>query len=157
MKWLSVQDGDGDAFVAAVEVAVGAQFGAAFDGIAGILLKDTPFFTKNDAGDEAFLFAEKEGLAQGRAQSTAFSRGTVAMNDFDGDDAGLFGLAEFGEETAASLVDGGQTSFEIEGLKCGHGGPEGIVPEGEGQLKCVGRRRIEGNHTREEGRGAKEC
>ena len=129
------QDGDGDAFVAAVEVAVGAEFGAAFDGITGILLKDTPFFTKNDAGDEAFLFAEKEGFAQGWAESTAFSRGTVAMNDFDGDDAGLLGLAELGEEALAGFVNGGQTGFEIEGLECGHGGPEGIVPEGEEQLK----------------------
>jgi len=69
---LLVQDGDSYAFIAAVKVAVVAKFGAAFDGVAGIFLKDTPLFTENDAGDETFLLAAEQGLAQGSAKSTSF-------------------------------------------------------------------------------------
>jgi hypothetical protein len=53
------QNRDGDAFITTVEVAIGAEFGAAFDGIAGILLKNIPFFTKNDPDNETFLFPAK--------------------------------------------------------------------------------------------------
>jgi hypothetical protein len=84
------QDGDGNSLVAAVEVAVGAEFRTEIDGIAGILLEDTPFFTKNDAGDQTFLLAAKKGLAESSAKSAAFSRGAVTVDDFDSHNAGLF-------------------------------------------------------------------
>ena len=116
------QERDGDAFVAAVKIAVGAEIRAAFDGIAGIFLEDTPFFTKNDAGDEPFLLAAQQGFAQRPAESAALSRGAVAVDDFDGGYAGLFGLAEVGEEEAAGFVDSGQANFDIESFERGHGG-----------------------------------
>jgi hypothetical protein len=119
---LSVQNHDGDAFVAAVKVAVGTKFRAAVDGIEGILLEDTPFFTKNDAGDESFLFAAKQGGAQGSAKGAAFAGGAVAMDDFDGENTGLSGLAKLGKKKLTSFVDGGETNFDIENLECGHGG-----------------------------------
>jgi hypothetical protein len=116
-----VQNGDGDAFVAAVEVAVGAKFGAPFDGIAGILLEDTPFFTKNDARDDPFPLAAKQGGAQGSAKCPSFPSRAVAMNDFDGDDARLLGLTEFSKKPLARFVDGGETSFNVKNSECGHG------------------------------------
>jgi hypothetical protein len=119
-----------DAFVTAVEVAVVAEFGAALDSIAGILLKDIPFFAKNHAGDEPFFFAAKQRGAQGSAESAAFPGRAIAMNDLNGDHAGLFGLAEFGKEEPASLIDSRQTSFYIESFEGGHGRTRKIVPEG---------------------------
>lgn len=110
------KDGDGNSLVAAIEVAVGAKFRAEIDGIAGILLEDTPFFTKNDTGDQPFLFAAKEGFAERATKSATFSRGAVAVDDFDSHNAGLFRLAEFGEEKLAGFVHGGQTIFNIKGL-----------------------------------------
>ena len=119
------QNHDGDPFIAAVEVAVGTEFGAAFDSITGILLKDAPFFTKNDAGDETFFSAAKEGFAESSAKGATFSCRAVAMDDFEGDHAGLLRLAEFGEETLASLVDGGQTGFNVKSPESGHGRTRG--------------------------------
>ena len=66
------EQGQGDAFVAAVEITVVAEFRAAVDGVAGILLEDTPFFTKNDAGDETFLFAAEQRGTQGSAKAPPF-------------------------------------------------------------------------------------
>jgi len=43
------------------------------------------------------------------------------MDDFDGKDAALLGLAEFGKKELASFVDGGQTGFHIKSFECGHG------------------------------------
>jgi hypothetical protein len=119
------QDGNGNAFVAAVEVAVGAEFRAEIDGIAGILLEDTPFFTKNDAGDEPFFFASQEGFAKSSAKRAAFSCGAVAVDDFEGGNAGLFRLADFGKEKLAGFVDGGQTIFNIKSSEGGHGKARG--------------------------------
>jgi len=66
------QNGDGDTFVVTVEVAVGARFRAAFDGRTGILLKDTPFFPQNHAGDEAFLLAAPEELGRAPRRAPPF-------------------------------------------------------------------------------------
>ena len=46
-----------------------------------------------------------------------FSRATVAVNDFDGDYAGLLRVANFGQEMVASLVDGGQLDSNIESFE----------------------------------------
>ena len=54
------QHGDGDAFIAVVEVAVAAQIRATFDGVARIVLEDAPLFAENDAGDQAFLLAAQQ-------------------------------------------------------------------------------------------------
>jgi hypothetical protein len=128
---MSDQNHDGDAFVAAVEVVVGTECGAMFDGITGILLENTPFFTKNDAGDETFFFAPKKRFPESSTKRTAFSCGAVAMDDFERNHAGLPGLAEFGEETLTSFFDGGEISLNVKDLECGHGAPERIVPEGK--------------------------
>jgi len=111
------QNGDGDTFVAKVEVAVGAKFRAAFDGITGILLKDTSFFPQNDTGDETFLRAALEELAQSAAKCTSFPGATVAVNDFDGHYGGLLGVANFGQELLVSLLDGGQLRSNIESFE----------------------------------------
>src|SRR5271165_5994276 len=54
------QHGDGDAFIAAIEVAVVAQLGAMFDGVARVVLKDAPLFAEDDAGDQAFFLAAQQ-------------------------------------------------------------------------------------------------
>lgn len=108
-----LQDGDGNTLVAAVEVAIGTKLGATIDSIAGVLLKHIPFFAKNDTSDEPLFFAAKERLAQRTAKSAAFPRGAVSMDDFNGDNAGLFGLTKFRKELLASFVDGGQSGFDI--------------------------------------------
>jgi hypothetical protein len=122
---LSDQDDNGNALVAAVEVAVGAEFRAEIDGIAGILLEDTPFFTKNDAGDEPFFLAPQEGFAESSAKGAALSRGAVAVDDFEGGNARVFRLAEFGEEKLAGFVDRGQAIFDIKSSEGGHGKARG--------------------------------
>jgi hypothetical protein len=114
------QDGNSDTFVAAVKVAIGAEVGAAFDGIARILLEDIPFFTKNDARDEAFFFAPEQRGTQCCAQRTSLPCGSVTMNDFDGDDSRLPGLAQFGEKTLTRFLYGGHTYFYVEDPKGGH-------------------------------------
>ena len=63
---LDEQD-QGDAFIAAAEIAVVTEFRAMVDGVAGVLFEDTPFFAKNDARDETFLFAAKQRCAEGTA------------------------------------------------------------------------------------------
>jgi hypothetical protein len=100
------EDGNGDAFIAAIEVAIMAELGAALNGVTCIVLEDCPLFPKNDAGDQSFFLAAKQRGAQRSAQSTTLSSRAVAMDDFDRDYAGLFGLAEFDEKQAASVIDG---------------------------------------------------
>ena len=51
------QHGDGDAFIAVIEVAVAAQIGAMFDGVARVVFEDAPLFAEDDAGDQAFFLA----------------------------------------------------------------------------------------------------
>jgi len=114
------QDGDGDAFVAAIEIAIVAEVGAALDGITGVVFEDTPFFPKNDAGDEAFFFAAEKRSAQSAPEGSAFPGGAVAMDDFDGKHAGSFGVTELGEEKAAGLVDSGKTGFDVQNFESRH-------------------------------------
>lgn len=123
------KNGNGDAFVAAIEIAVVAELGAAFDCIAGILLEDTPFFTKNDARNETFLLATEQGGTQGSTKGAAFPGGTVTVDDLDGEHSGLLCLAEFRKEKAAGLINGGKAGFNIEGLESGHEETTGIVHE----------------------------
>ena len=68
------QQSDGDAFIAAIQVAVAAQIGAMFDGVASIVLKDAPLFAEDDASDQAFFFAAQQGDAKRAAQRTTFAR-----------------------------------------------------------------------------------
>jgi hypothetical protein len=42
------------------------------------------------------------------------------MNDFDGDDSRLPGLAQFGEKTLTRFLYGGPTYFNVEDPKGGH-------------------------------------
>ena len=100
------EDGNGDAFIAAIEVAIMAKLGAALNGVTRIVFEDSPLFTKNDSGDQTFFLAAKQRGAQRPAQCTTFSSRAIAMDDFDGNYAGLFGLAEFSEKQAASVIDG---------------------------------------------------
>lgn len=117
-----------------------AEIGAAVDGVAGIVFEDAPLFTKNDAGDESFLFAAKEGGAQSAAEGTAFSGRTVTMNNLHGEDAGLLGLAEFGEQETAGLIDSGEAGLDVKSFAGGHEW-QGNCDRGEGGngRKCVGR------------------
>ena len=96
---------------------VRTEYGAAFDGITGILLENTPFFTKNDAGDETFFLTPKKRFAESSAKRAALSCGAVAMDDFERNHAGLLGLAEFGEETLTSFFDGGETGLNVQNLE----------------------------------------
>jgi len=54
------QHGDGDAFIAAIEVAVAAQIGAMFDGVARVVLEDAPLFAEDDARNHAFFLAAQQ-------------------------------------------------------------------------------------------------
>jgi hypothetical protein len=129
------KDGNGDALVAAVQVTVVAEFRAAFDGVTGILFEDAPFLSKNDAGDEALLFAAKERSTQGAAKRSSLPRGAIAVNDLDGDDARSPGLTEFVEEKPPSFVNGGEASFDVQGFERRHERTSRIVPEGDWQNK----------------------
>lgn len=81
------------------------------------LLKVTPFSPKNDAGDEAFLLAALEELAQSSAKSASFPGATVPVNDFNGDYGGLLRVANFGQELLVSLLDGGQLRSNVESFE----------------------------------------
>ena len=56
-------------------------------------------------------------LILGRLGCDELSRATVAVNDFDGDYAGLLRVANFGQEMVASPVDGGQLGSNIESFE----------------------------------------
>jgi len=56
-------------------------------------------------------------LILGRLVCDEFLRATVAVNDFDGDYAGLLRVANFGQEMVARLVDGGQLDSNIESFE----------------------------------------
>lgn len=60
------------------------------------------------------------------------------MDDFNGKHAGSFGVANFGEEQAARLVDGEQSGFDVESFESGHRGGRGILPERLGEDKPLG-------------------
>lgn len=114
------QDGNGDAFIGAIEVAVVAELRTAFDGITGVVFEDTPFFPKNNSSDEPLFSAAEERSAQRAAEGSAFPRRTVPMDDFDGEHSRRFGVTEFGEEQAASLVDGRKSGFDVKSFESRH-------------------------------------
>jgi hypothetical protein len=115
------EHGNGDAFVATVQVAVMAEFWTLFDGIAGIFLENTPFFSKNDASHQAFFFAAKQRSAQRPAEGASLPCRAISMDDLDGDDLRFLGLAEFGKEKAAGFIDSGQSGLDIESFESRHG------------------------------------
>ena len=67
------------------------------------------------------------------------------MNYFHGEDTGLFGLAQFGEEQLARFVDGGETCFNVKSFDGGHSRAREIVPEArpmhkQGEYEGAGKR-----------------
>jgi len=114
-----------------------AEFWTAFDGVAGILFEDVPFFTKNNTGDEALLLASEERGAQGAAKSASLPCGAVAVNDFDGDDTGLLRLTELVKEAATGFVNRGKASLDVQSFESRHGRTGELCLREESETNCV--------------------
>jgi hypothetical protein len=106
--------------VAAVQIAVMAEFGATLYGISWIVFEDTPFFAKDHTGDETFFLSTKQWGSKSSAENPTFSSGTVTVNDFYGNDAWLLGLPKFGKEETTGFIDRGKASFDVKSFESGH-------------------------------------